>query len=162
MAFYCSQCRNYNPKNTNSYGQGYCSGWSTYVEPDKIANSCRKFCYIVTKVESILKINENNPILTNNQELRLSVMDHDVNYYDFIEDYDNFGPTLASDLENDSNKEYVASYVYDNCLVPVSKLLEEEKLNEAAALYMNMFYGLAAYYNIKIEDKPLARTKKDE
>ena len=166
MALYCGKdCNNFNSKDINRYGEGFCRGWGCYVKPDKLAAYCSKLCYIVSKVEEIIGNNiETADIIEANRLLILNSMSKDIDYCDFMEDYNNFGVQVADCIENDQNKEYIANYIFDNNLTSVAEKVYQDSEDEAIEIYINMFYALANYYGVEIIDvkKPITRCRKEE
>ena len=161
MAYYCCQCSNFSKKDTNHYGEHWCNGWGSYVKEDKIASHCKKFCYIITKVCDILKINDSDEAINANRHLIYDVLTKNPDYYEFMKDYDTYGVEVANHIEQDSNKIYIAKYVYYNCFIPVAEKMHNKDFINAADTYVNMFYDLANYYdeNILTREKPMQKIR---
>lgn len=162
MGFKCRDCNNFD--RTERKGDEYrCYGWNTWVKPDKVANSCRKFCYVTTKVSEILNLDYYDENVVACRDLIMQQFVENPEFKQFFDDYNEYGVMVCDKLTDDKYSEIVAGCIYNNCFVPVKENISLGNLDFATNLYMNMFYDLAEYENVEIasqiEDEMVRKRK---
>ena len=152
MAFYCNQCNNFDKNDRNRNGEGWCSGWNSYVDPYKIANHCRKFWFLVNKTYEILNIDGNESII-NSSKLRDNFIMKEVDCAHFACDYVHYAPILCEKMESDiDGGKYIADFYMNHCINPVIDYINDNNYEQAFNIFENAFYSLADYYDVNIEE----------
>lgn len=162
----CYDCRNFDKRNIDKYGEAHCYGWGGYAKASKIADSCKKFdpWFIVTSTCQILGFDDNCDVAIETKKLKDIYMLNNENGLLFLEDYNKYGKEVSEYLNNDKEKEKIAKVILANCLAPVIKNINNNNYEEAFNIYQNMFYGLMEHYNIEMVEekensKPMQRVR---
>ena len=106
-------------------------------------------CFITTVVCEILHKEDNCDLLNDLRSFRDNVLQKDEKYSEYLQDYDNIGPVIASKLRKDNNREDIASTIYTKALLPINDLLKNKEYDKACEKYYIMTLLLINYYNLK-------------
>ena len=132
---YSSYCKGYNYSNCAVY---------------KTKNSSSG-CFITTVVCDILGNDDSCQLLNNFRCFRDNILHSDKKYSEILQDYDNIGPMIADAIFNDKDRDIMAKGIYDNGLIPISKLIEDKKYDLACEKYYVLTLLLIKYYGLKHE-----------
>ena len=120
-------------------------------------------CFITTVVCDILNKEDDCELLNDFRCFRDNVLQKNEQYYEYLQDYDGIGPVIANKLNEDNNRESIASAIYNNALIPIDNLLKDKKYDEACEKYYLMtlllinYYGLKHLYNISKDSNDYSR-----
>lgn len=120
------------------------------TDAEKMINSSSN-CFITTIVVHILGYMNIHYVLELLRNFRDNVMQPNPEYHMYLKHYDVIGPKIANCIENDLNREEIAIYVYDNYLINICRLIENNYYDEAIELYVDMTNTLANLYKIENE-----------
>ena len=159
----CSLAGRYGERITDSQYASYCK-YNGY-KCDKLKNNKNKTnqnthnpnnnntsssCFITTVVCNILGKKDNDKLLNNLRFFRDNVLQQDKEKYtEILQSYDTVGPIIANCIINDKNKSEMSNGLYNIVLKPISKLIEQNKYNEACEKYYLMTLSLINYYGLK-------------
>lgn len=108
-------------------------------------------CFITTVVCNILGKKDNDELLHNFRSFRDNVLQKDKKYEEILKSYDTVGPVVGDAICNDKEKNKMAKAIYNSFLMPINKLIKQEKYDEACERYYVMTLGLINYYGLKHE-----------
>lgn len=160
----CGSCDYLNNRDTKWGGeQAWCNYKGYYVKKDSVG--CNEYTYhghrygrfMITVVEQIL----NKDLLSDGKFDNLIMEITDNNTIDvcdaanFYDDYLKYGPTLAQDIINDKNSEYISTYILQNAIEPTLEYIDDKKYDKAFELYTYAFYAMLNYY----DNNKIIRTK---
>ena len=150
MSWYnCSDCDFMDLKDTNRYGECYCSKRRHYYK--KSDTACNYFqrkgkyigsashCFITTCVCSILKEEDTSDTMQTIRFLRDTYMKKEVDCYSMLREYEVVGPIIAKRVLADPNKEKVI------CVTEI----KENKYEEAIDRYIDLTNSLINHYGIE-------------
>ena len=103
--------------------------------------------YIATFVRNTLGIDTADYFITI-IEFRENYLQQNLEYFNFLVEYDMYGRLLKVALEKDPQKELIAQELLTNYIIPITNLYKEKKYNEAFLIYSDMFYTLKELYKI--------------
>ena len=107
------------------------------------------FCFITTVTCKILGKEDNDIVMQRLRCLRNNYIQKNPNYYMILKGYDTIGPKISKKILEDDKK--MAEVIYECGLKPISKLVEEEKYEEATEKYYLMTLMLIKKYDLKKE-----------
>ena len=143
--------------NDPDYIKGHCIELKCYYYPDDAICSYYKNreasgggCYITTMVCSVLGYDNHCEVLETLREFRKDVLQKDKKYSSILHEYDTVGPQIAENLEKEDKE--VVTGIFDVFLKPITKLLKEEKNDEAVDRYQLMTKTLEDYYSIEYDN----------
>ena len=108
-------------------------------------------CFITTVVCDILGNDDSCQLLNNFRCFRDNILHSDKKYSEILQDYDNIGPMIADAIFHDKDRDIMAKGIYDNGLIPISKLIEDKKYDLACEKYYVLTLLLIKYYGLKHE-----------
>lgn len=134
----------------SSYLENYC-------KYDYMASKCPFYsqnystggCFITTVTCNILNKADDNEVMNGLRKFRDEVLQKDEKYEEILKNYDVVGPIIATKLYNDENREKIAETIYEHVLTPISKMVKEEKNDEAVEAYYQMTLLFINYYGLK-------------
>lgn len=160
----CAKCLNLewnNKEHFSSIDRYWCKERRKYVEPTNTA--CYDFledrsksqsggfqqsgCYITTIVVNILGYDDNCELLTILRNFRDNTLKTNPDYLPILFEYDRIGPIISEYLRIQNNKKFCLELV-QNFLIPCTKLIKEEKIEEAVETYKNMVMYLKETFEI--------------
>lgn len=94
--------------------------------------------YIVTAVCEILGLGNDNIYMDYFMYVRDIVMPNLAYGAEWIEEYEEFGPKIATAIVNAENKEELAGRILNECLNPFVELMIEDKVEDAITVYQEM------------------------
>ena len=103
--------------------------------------------YIATFVRNTLGIDTADYFITI-IEFRENYLQQNLEYFNFLVEYDMYGRLLKDTLEKDPQKELIAQKLLTNYIIPITNLYKGKKYNEAFLIYSDMFYTLKELYKI--------------
>lgn len=128
----------------------YCRGYD-YRDCPVYRRSDSSGCFITTVVCDILGKKDNDKVLQTLREFRDNVLQKNKKYEDLLKGYDNIGPRIADAIVNDKDNKKLASFLYSDVIVPISKQIENKNYSRAINNYEIMTLSLINYYGIKHE-----------
>ena len=105
-------------------------------------------CFITTIVCDILNKEDSCKVMMTLRNFRDNVLQKDKKYFEILKNYDVIGPVIAKKILNEENKSQMAKVIYVYELLPVVKLINEKKYNEAISSYSIMTKRLMHHYNL--------------
>ena len=123
----------------------YCTEYSYSDCPNYTA------CYVATEVCNELGKEKTTNTLNTLKRLRYSILEKDKKYDELLKTYDTIGPILASNLAHENNKSQIVLNLYNLCIEKVSKLINQNRKDEAIDLYKDMINLLVQGYGITDE-----------
>lgn len=157
--------------NRECYDRYYCLKMKQYVRYeywDKVCSEyayldCPKYrgCYVATTVCNGLGTQESRNTLDTLYSLRHDIMENSKQYDEALRTYDVVGPIIIEKLDEDyydkngtkvDAKTQTFENLYNLCMVPVSKLVGQNRIDEAVELYKDTMNLLAKGYNITSSD----------
>ena len=108
-------------------------------------------CFITTVACQILGKEGNDPVLNDLRKFRGNILQKNPKYYDILKEYDVIGPKIADSLFHDKDKEEMAKGLYQNAILPVHSLIQQEDYDKAVETYYVMTLMLVNYYGLKHE-----------
>lgn len=133
----------------NNYVESYCKNNGYNCPYYKKYGPSSGGCFITTITCEILNKQDDNSVMNNLRKFRDEVLQKDDKYYDILKEYDKVGPIIASKIIDDENKEKIASVIYEDGLVTISDLVDNEKYDLAVEKYYLMTLMLINYYRLK-------------
>lgn len=167
----CSECTYMNPSDPDIYGKYWCEAklervhafqsecyrfCRAYSRPSNVSDSYERYskdkssdpCYLTTMMCSILKMSDDNVFLNTMRNFRKNILQNDEKYKELLVEYDIIGPKIASNLYNDPLRYQISANAFFKYIKPITKLIRENKNNEAIKSYIEMTNNLKAFYNI--------------
>lgn len=160
----CAKCLNLEWDNKERYtstDRYWCKEKRKYVEPTD--SSCYYFledkskstnggyqqsgCYITTIVVNILGYADDCELLTTLRNFRDNTLKLNPDYLPILFEYDRIGPIISEYLRQQNNQKFCLELV-QNFLIPCTKLIQEEKVEEAVETYKNMVLFLKETFEI--------------
>ncbi|MCH5167592.1 MAG: hypothetical protein J1F35_06875 [Erysipelotrichales bacterium] len=113
-------------------------------------------CYIIGAIIRTLDLpfNEMASCLLTFKYYKEIMLPNMIDGEDWVEDYDKFGPTIASNIEGNENK---CSYLYICYVRPFSELIEANEVDAARELYNGMYENLKSEYKLGQQPKKLVQ-----
>ena len=105
-------------------------------------------CYLTTAMCHVLGYPDNNYYLDTLRKFRDDILKQDIKYLPLLVTYDQIGPQIAYNLEQDKNKEIIAKTMFTKYITPAVTAIEENKIETATNIYVAMTNTLAEMYNI--------------
>lgn len=105
-------------------------------------------CYLTTAMCNILGYPDDNYYLQTLRTFRDNILKQDIKYLPLLVLYDQVGPQIAYNLEQDENKEIIAKTMFTKYIAPAVSAIEENKTETATNIYVAMTNILAEKYNI--------------
>ena len=130
---YC--CNDYNMKSCNIY-RNYMS-----------RNSGG--CYLTTIVCNTLGMDDKVSYLETLRKFRDNVLQKNDKYKEILATYDVVGPVISCNLAHDKNNKQIALNLFNLGIKNVCSLLDENRIDEAISLYMDMTNLLIDGYGIR-------------
>ena len=148
MASYCSHLYDYGSNSYCDVDQHKVSSyeWKNYCSYN-YGKGCGKNYFIATETISILNKDEKDPVYENIKSLRDNYLEKDRNYSDMLGLYDLIGPAVASKMDEDKNREVIATKVY-SLLSRISTLVSKEEIAKATRYYNQMVGVLVKKYDL--------------
>ena len=106
--------------------------------------------YITSTTCDMLNKKENDPVMEKHIWLRENIIEKDKKYEDFIDLYNMVGPIIKDRLENDEEKEEVASQLYLT-LSDIVDNINDKEYDIAARRYILMTLRLVVLYKLQEE-----------
>jgi len=169
----CNDCASYDAERTNYRGWGYCTERCQYYPPSDRA--CNKFrnnpeytssCFLTTAICDIFGYADNCFGLETLRNFRDTILVNDSKYYGLLAEYEVVGPIISERMYNDSHKNEVADYYFENYLYDIIVNLSTRKdYNEAVDRYVEMVNDMKRMYCVNhevTEDDVLVLAKKIE
>lgn len=168
---YCAECT-YLKETPSSYGKYWCTkkGEDHYADDSVCGRECKAYnrsdscisnmisysknnrstggCYITTILCEILNMPDNNIFLTELREFRENYMKSSLLNILILQTYDTYGPTIAKMINNDANKNELASHVLTRYLYPAVSCILEGEYEAAKMAYIDMTNWLCEHYGI--------------
>jgi len=107
-------------------------------------------CYLTTIMCQLLGYPDNNHYLNTLRNFRDNVMKNNVNYIPLLLTYDMVGPTIAKELNKDSQGKEIAETFFNYYITKSVDAINEGKVQTAINIYVAMTNSLAIHYNINI------------
>lgn len=150
----CGSCANFLDRHGNPFdprwaypAKGYCIEYKEYYVPEQSCSSrYRPRGYVTTMVCSRLGLGKDDEVYKTIIGFQKNVMEKDKRYEATLREYDIIGPQISKGLETESMG--VINMIYNNFLVPVTKLIKENEGDQAIYRYKNMLEILKAHYNV--------------
>ncbi len=133
-ATYYKYCRDYNYDECPIYKHSESSG-----------------CFITTIACQILGKKDDDVVLNDFRNFRDNILQKNPEYYDILKEYDVIGPMIAEAIQHDSDREVLASHLYQCALLPIHHHIEEKEYGKAVEKYYLMTLMLINYYGLKHE-----------
>lgn len=105
-------------------------------------------CYLTTAMCHVLGYPDNNYYLETLRTFRDNILKQDIKYLPLLILYDQIGPQIAYNLEQDENKDIIAKTMFTKYITPAVTAIEENKTETATNIYVAMTNVLAERYNI--------------
>ena len=167
----CSECTYLNPNDPDLYGRYWCEKklervhafqsecsrfCRDYGRSSNVSNSYERYskdnssdpCYLTTMMCSILKMDDNNPFLNTMRSFRKNVLQKDEKYKGLLVEYDIIGPIIAANLEDDPLRYQISANAFYNYIKPITKLIKNNKNEEAINCYTEMTTRLKSFYSV--------------
>ncbi len=169
MSWYtCSDCDYMNLRDKNSYGEAYCSERKHYYNPsDTICNRSSikgrdvggsSSCYLTTAMCDILGYEDDCSALKTLRFLRDSYMKKEVDCYDLLKEYNQFGPDICESLYQDKNRKIVVLTMLKHYIEPAIKMINNNQYDNAIDIYIEMTNTLINKYDIDTtKQRPIVR-----
>lgn len=171
MSRTCGECTYLDLSTGDIYGKFYCEKkWDRHLSTDPVCSSfCEAYrrdystiqnahnysedksssgCYLTTMLCNILGLPDNNIYLETMRNFRKNILQKDNKYKYLLVEYDIVGPKIAEYLMLDPLKEKMSKVYFHKYIIPITKLLNENKYDMAINLYMNMTNSLSYLYNL--------------
>lgn len=120
-------------------------------------------CYLTTAMCNILGYSDDNYYLQTLRTFRDKTLKKDHKYIHLLLMYDVYGPLIASNLEKDPNKKYIATSLFNGYITKAVTAIENKKNGDAVNIYIAMTHTLAERYNINMHtlfiDKEITKLK---
>ena len=107
-------------------------------------------CYLTTAMCNILNYPDDNYYLQTLRTFRDTKLKTNVNYIPLLLTYDVIGPQIAKNLNEDENRQIIASTLLQNFISKAVIAIENNKIDEAVNIYSAMTISLAERYNINM------------
>ena len=161
MAYWtCNDCNNYDPERTNYRGWGYCTERCSYYPKSEPACT-NKFdhksdyvssCFLTTAICNIFGFADDCYGLEIMRNFRDTILVNDVKYHALLAEYEVVGPVISNMMYNDSQREEVASYYFENYIYDIIINLSTKKdYNEAVDKYVMMVNDMKRMYCVTKE-----------
>ena len=171
MIDYCSQCTYLNIDGEKNYGKYWCDNLKEW----RYANSdiCRYYCdaysrssstaqkafdyskqsqqssgCMITTINNILSMDDNNIYLNNMRFLRDNYLQKNEKGIELLIKYDEIGPQISKCISEDSGKFNIAYTLFNNYIVPITLNIMDKKYDEAIVQYTEMTSKLIKYYHL--------------
>lgn len=108
--------------------------------------------YVITAISEILGLPEDNEYMCAFKYLRDVILPSDEEYEEFIDDYEEDGPALATLLKDDENAQEYAEYLRSTYLNGVVSLFCQNQIYDAMALYTSMLDAMKERYGYQRQD----------
>lgn len=160
MAWYtCADC-SYMDLSDTKYGDAWCGYYREYTNPtrsgcshckveDRTVGNGSAGCYLTTAVVDILGHEDHGYVLESLRNFRENFLRKDKKYFNILKEYDEIGPVIKENMENDEQKKVVANAMLYLRLLPIIENIEKGSNKEAIELYKDMVYVLKEEYNIE-------------
>ena len=146
----CGSCIHYEEEKPNRLKKSFCDWYGCYYYPDDTCvgdgDHYRYRGYVTTMVCDRLGLDKTKEVYDKITGFQKNVMENDKKYETTLRDYNVIGPKIASHLATEDID--VVKKVYGIFLVPVAKLIDEKKYDQAVFKYKHMLEILKAHYNI--------------
>lgn len=151
----CGSCANFEDKNGRgmydkdnpSYVKGFCNWYRCYYYPDDSCDSHYRYRgYVTTMISKRLGLEKDNNTINTIIDFQKNVMENNKRYEPHLKKYDVIGPKISKELEREDIS--VVQKIYDIFLMPVAKLIENKKYDQAIFRYKYMLEILKGHYNI--------------
>lgn len=179
MAYYCADCA-YRAPGIKSNGKFACtnrrSGYSE-VPATQPASYCSVFCnamgstystkekedaynaskrhgwFIVTAITQLLNLPEDNDYMNCFGYIRECYIPESGYQMDFLDDYERTGSSLAEKMINDPNGVEYAKYLIDTYLNDFVSLVQNDEVESAIDIYVDMYDAVKNNYGFEINRK---------
>ena len=150
----CENCDYMDLKDYSSWGSTkyYCGYYRTYEykEQEACGHFKSKYGWYVTT--AFCNIVGSDNILETLTDFRDKHMINNSRYNEFLDEYGNIGPMVASKLENDPAKNEIAEYLSEAYFNPMISFIYEKRYDEAGDTYIGMFNMLKERYGFKVNN----------
>ena len=139
-----------NPK-CHNFCEAY--GRSTSARENMYKNSKKHKddeCYLTTAMCNILNYPDDNYYLQTLRTFRDTKLKTNINYIPLLLTYDIIGPQIAKSLNEDENRQVIASTLLTKFISKAVTAIENNKVNDAVSIYSAMTLSLAERYNINM------------
>lgn len=152
--------------NGGIFGDYWCTKNDCRVDSDTYYKYCRDYnydecpiykksessgCFITTVACQILGLDDKAPLLNNFRNFRDNILQKDKKYEETLKEYDVIGPKIACCLMHDNDRQEMAQGLYQNILLPVNELINQQEYDKAVEAYYIMTLSLVNYYGLKHE-----------
>lgn len=117
------------------------------------------FFYIATAICEILGTEDYYEYLEVLRNFRVGYLEHNPETADFLNEYEQIGPVIASNLRKEENKKATAELLFDNFIIPTIMSIDKEDYNEATKIYSEMTKYLCLKYGVNTELEPTPYSK---
>ena len=129
-------------KGWNNYGDSWSdSGWSNSGDGDG--------CYITTAAVDHLGLKDDCDELNLLRKYRDKLVEEDPEFRKIVLEYYKTAPIIVEKISNSPNKDKMLDSIYNDMVLPVLKLLKEEKIKEAKEYYISFYNDLKSKYILK-------------
>lgn len=157
----CRNCGYADLSNTNWKDYVKCVERGIFVDPYSRAcyravertSSSSSGCFLTTTMCKVLGFGDDCDYLNTLRCFRDNYMKNDPSCLSLLLDYDNIGPIISEEIENDPNNKTVANWMLSTFITPVISDIKGKKYSEAIRKYSCMTEKLREYY--KIEQVPV-------
>lgn len=105
--------------------------------------------YVATAIFTTLNISLKDENYTTIKSFQDTYLENNEQYSGLLQDYDLFGPIIASEIIASNDKERLASIAYSEFILPVAALIKSQKYDEAIQLYGDMIKHLKELFQIQ-------------
>lgn len=160
MAYWtCNDCGAYDSNDTNRYGEGYCTERCQYYP--KSDRACNKFynkpdyvsdCFLTTAMCHIFGMTDDCYVLNTMRNFRDTILVNDSKYHTMLAQYEVIGPLISRCLYNDSHRDEVADYYFENYIYDIIVSINNNgNYEEIVNKYVEMGYDMKRMYGISKE-----------
>lgn len=162
MAYYtCDDCAHYDPDDVNRYGECFCTHYCKYYP--KSDPACKYFdrksdcnlrsnCFLTTAMCNIFGFEDDCYGLNVMRDFRDTILIADRKYYPLLAEYEVVGPIISNELYNDSYREEVAGYYFENYIYDIIiNLTTVKNYEEAVNKYVEMVNDMKRMYGVTKE-----------
>ena len=150
---YCTYRRQY-----YDLTESKCSNYR--YDPNKDYRDLNYRCYIVGAIFQKLGLSDDYECVSLLHNFRINILEKDPRYNNVLAEYDIVGPKLATLLMEDSDSKELCKKLVQTFLTRVLHLIEDNKIDDALNLYLEMVDLLKQVYEVELSEKDtFAHTK---
>ncbi len=150
MAYYCGECKVWlGSSDVDRYGRRWCSYSRKYEESNQQTYGCNGFVYVgrvvLTEICNVLQLPTCGFFAAFDEAKAHAIVPENL---ELLPTYGEIGSVIVDRMHQDNEREFIASQMMKNYIVPAVKQCEEQRWHDAVDTYRTMIHDLMKHYQI--------------